>query len=350
MKGIKSRFMVICSSLLISGFRSEQVQVQVKSDAAAFLLQQSRSVAKTKVQLENSFVPTSGSGGNLKASLEGVCREDSYQPSVLEQSFIAHASDWTADATSLCEHLGSRMAWIQENTEGSFTSGTSIFSRLCKKGKPPELLEPLAGILRNPRFICDGVDFDKEFDIDWLVLADHGRLSQPAKSILFDAGGSRFMDSMHWFASQYEKRGIVFDNIYVWEAIRQGTEAYWSGTAPEVRQKWEARLIFYDGVPVSAEEHSDHNPIKRILADCRLEDFCAFKLDIDTPSVELPIVEQLLASPAVASVLDEFFFEHHVHGLMQQYGWGPDVNGTFTDSYQIFTKLRSMGVRAHSWI
>jgi len=84
--------------------------------------------------------------------------------------------------------------------------------------------------------------------------------------------------------------------------------------------------------------------------ECRPDDFCAFKLDIDTPWVEVPLVRQLLKSPAIAQVLDEFFFEHHVHGLMQEQGWGENVNGTFADSYEMFAHLRRMGVRAHSWI
>jgi len=329
--------------------------MQVRPAASTSLLQLNRSTAKSKVGVVMGYQPTTGSGGNLKASLGGVCTEDSYQPSQLEQEFATHASEWTGEAGSLCEHLGARSAWIRENREDNLTSGDAIFSRLCKKGKSPELLEPLAGILRDPRFICDSTDFDREFSIDWLVLADDGRLSPTsefgtAKSILFDAGGSRFMDSMQFFTSHYEQRGIVFDRIYVWEASRQGIEAYWSGTPPEVRHKWEERLTFYDGVPVTTDADGEHNPPRRILADCRPEDFCAFKLDIDTPSVELAIVKQLLASPAVTSVLDEFFFEHHVYGLMQQYGWGSDVNGSFRDSYKMFTQLRKMGVRAHSWI
>jgi hypothetical protein len=170
-----------------------------------------------------------------------------------------------------------------------------------------------------------------------------------AKKIFFDAGGTRFMDAMNYFTSGYQKRGIVFDKIYVWEATAQGTEAYWEGTPAAVREEWEPRLTFYDGVPCTEEPNHEHNPPSRILKECAPEDFCSFKLDIDTPSVELPIVQQLLNDSKFGEVLDEFFFEHHVTGMMENYGWG-NVNGTVADSYDIFGKLRQMGVRAHSWI
>lgn len=297
------------------------------------------------------FVPTQGSGGSLKAGMEGTCSDDSYQPSLLEQGFAEHAVEWTRNPVVLCEHLGGRRQWLRENAGGATASGLRIFSRLCRKGQPPQLLEPLAGILRDPTFLCDSTDTRALFSIDWLVLADRTAVPAPSsKKILFDAGGTRFMDAMQFFTSKYESRGISLDKIYVWEAVPQGTEAYWEGVPAAVRSKWEPRLTFYDGVPCSAEPDHEDNPVRRILAECRPEDFCAFKLDIDTPSVELPIVMQLLASPKIGKVLDEFFFEHHVHGLMQQYGWGSEVNGTVADSYSIFSQLRRMGVRAHSWI
>lgn len=294
-------------------------------------------------------------------------------PSLLEKEWYSHVLNWTADPVSLCDHLSERSTWLRENEDGKLQSGGSVFSRLCKKGEAPQLLEPLAGILRDPRMICEGVDQELASSTDWLVLADQGEAKAPRQGsfighlldlassffrrgkqgkqrIFFDAGGTRFMDAMNFFTSQYGERGLEFDKIYVWEAVPQGRDAYWADTPPEVRSKWEHRLTFYDGIPISADENAWHNPLQRILANCQPDDFCGFKLDIDTPSVEGPIVQQLLQSPAVVKVLDEFFFEHHVSGLMQLYGWGPDVQGTFADSYKIFTQLRKMGLRAHSWI
>ena len=86
-----------------------------------------------------------------------------------------------------------------------------------------------------------------------------------------------------------------------------------------MRDKWEPRLTWYNGVPVTTEKGNMHNPVHRIHELCRIEDFCAFKLDIDIPHVEYSLVKQLLENHGY---LKEFFFEHHVHNpLMSEY-WG----------------------------
>jgi len=75
-----------------------------------------------------------------------------------------------------------------------------------------------------------------------------------------------------------------------------------------------------------------------------------FSNSTSTPRVELPLIEQLLGNPQeTRTKVDELFFEHHVHGVMQKW-WGHNVNGTFADSYDLFGRLRRLGVRAHSWV
>jgi len=310
------------------------------------------------------FTPTQGEGGRLSATYKSsgkekdhICENNKYTPSQLEKESRDNINAWASKQKTpeLCAHMGSKAeSWINQN-RGSEPPSDFIFSKLCRKGQYPQLIEPLAGILRDPRFPCQGKGEELEFSIDWLLTADENvfqsKTQSHAKKYLFDAGGSHFSDATKFFASHYEKRGILFDHIFVWEASSQQGEEYWKGVEPGVRAKWEPRVTFYNGVPVSAEPGHEHNVVERIYKMCGKEHFCAFKLDIDTPSVELPLVQQLLAQPEKTSVaLDEFFFEHHVHGTMQYYGWGRNVNGTFADSVDIFTKLRQMGVRAHSWI
>eukprot|EP00928_Gymnodinium_smaydae_P048126 TRINITY_DN3215_c0_g2_i1.p1 TRINITY_DN3215_c0_g2~~TRINITY_DN3215_c0_g2_i1.p1 ORF type:complete len:334 (+),score=40.37 TRINITY_DN3215_c0_g2_i1:55-1056(+) len=298
------------------------------------------------------FSPPSGSGGLLHATTSELCTEDGYFPSTLESGFVAHPLDWTKDANVLCEHLEQDgHSWILENTKGVLSSGTDIFSRLCKKGQKQQLIEPLAGVLRDPRYICDSDSQELKSGIDWLVLASIDiQQPPPSKVVFYDAGGSRFVEGIQFWISAYEKRGLPLDQIYVWEATKQGIDEYFSDVSADMRQKWEPRIVFYDGIPCSSEPEHEHNPVRRIIHECRAEDFCVFKLDIDTPGVELALVQQMLASDDIGNVLDEFFFEHHVHGLMQEYGWSTKVNGTFEDSYHMFSELRRKGVRAHSWI
>ena len=86
------------------------------------------------------------------------------------------------------------------------------------------------------------------------------------------------------------------------------------------------------------------------------EDFVSFKLDIDTPTIEIPIALQLSRDPAVAKLVDEFFFELHFDcEFMVACGWGfvPDYFEDFKLDRQNAMKLmldtRKLGVRAHFW-
>lgn len=275
------------------------------------------------------------------------CEEDTYLPSPLESNWVKNANAWTG--TDHCDHLapGDVQNWIQQNEHGKFSP--AIFSSVCRKGRLPQFIEPLAGILRDPRFDCPETD-KYVFSLDWLVWPGPQAAVPGTKSRFFDAGGSRFGESLLTFLETYRGHGIEIDEVFVWEFRKQGVESYWSGVDAATRARWEPKVTFYDGIGVNAELHSEHNPVSRLYQSCAPDDFCAFKLDIDTPEIELPLVQQLLGAPGeTQSKLDEFFFEHHVHGVMQRW-WGPEVNGTFQDSYSLFERLRQLGVRAHSWV
>lgn len=304
-----------------------------------------------------------------------VCLEDKYTPSEMEAQWYANAGTWLEqewhDDMKLagyvpehCKHLSqtTASAWIQQNEHGNHDP--AIFSRVCRKGKVPEYIEPLAGILRDPRFPCDA-SFSAHgmpwYSLDWIVYANKKAVTPGTKARFYDAGGSQFIDALQLFLEIYKGQGVVFDEVYVWEYRKQGTEVYWDGVEPALRKFWEPRLTFYDGVGVTDDKDSDNNPTSRIFRDCKPEDFCAFKLDVDTPPLESALAKQLLATPAETKAkLDEFYFEQHVHGYMQKF-WGDhtdSVNGkmmasttdTFVDSYKLFTDLRNLGVRAHSWV
>jgi hypothetical protein len=87
------------------------------------------------------------------------------------------------------------------------------------------------------------------------------------------------------------------------------------------------------------------------------EDFVSFKLDIDTPAVEVPIALELLKNPEITSLVDEFFFELHYRcDIMMYCGWGNrmpnEYLGLVLDRPRIlefFQDLRRLGVRAHIW-
>ena len=83
------------------------------------------------------------------------------------------------------------------------------------------------------------------------------------------------------------------------------------------------------------------------------------KLDIDSPSTEIPLFEQLLSdNDDISRLVDEFFFELHFRcEVMMPCGWGDKIpekhNSLYLDRISVleaFTKLRRKGVRAHFWV
>merc|ERR1711860_255674 len=157
--------------------------------------------------------------------------------------------------------------------------------------------EPLAGLLRDPRMVCETKGQVFHMYVDWLLLADNQVLPlapSGSRSLLFDVGGSRFPEALQFLVAEYASRGVVFDEILVWEAKRQGNVTYWAGAPEALREMYELHLTLFDGVSVTAEVGGHENPITHILERCHEEDFCVFKLDIDKPTLERELAAQVL--------------------------------------------------------
>ncbi len=105
-------------------------------------------------------------------------------------------------------------------------------------------------------------------------------------------------------------------------------------------------------VGVSAEEGNKLNPLESIIKTLDEDDFVVVKLDIDTPSVELPLVRQLLQDKdgIYSKIIDQFYFEHHVHLGGLKNTWGREgMFGTVKDSLELFSKLTAKSIPAHYW-
>ena len=113
-------------------------------------------------------------------------------------------------------------------------------------------------------------------------------------------------------------------------------------------------------MPIKANISDKDSPLRVIKEIAQPEDFVSFKLDIDCPEVEIPIVLQLLNDTTLIELVDEFFFELHFRcEVMMRCGWGTDsiaipyeMLGLQLDrshALELFSGLRQKGIRAHIW-
>lgn len=228
----------------------------------------------------------------------------------------------------------------------------------CTGVKRTVYLEPLVSFLRHPLALCVAGDDRAYFrDKSYLLVPHQEEVTHSASyKWLFDAGASTYNSgaggaSQSWFVNTYRARGIEFDRIIGWEARPMDPKSQWSTVPDDIKRK----TSWYN-IPANATvDHAD-NPLTYIKKLTKPEDFVVFKLDIDTPQVEVAIVQQILNDAELHTLIDEFYFEHHVTGSpMQWHGWGnlstvETPLNDITDSYELFSYLRTKGIRSHSWV
>lgn len=107
------------------------------------------------------------------------------------------------------------------------------------------------------------------------------------------------------------------------------------------------------------------SPLRMIKETATPSDFVSFKLDIDTPDIEIPIALTILQDSELTDLIDEFFFELHFHcEVMMSCAWGDllqnrtaeeveqGLYGLKLDRYsamEFFQNFRKAGVRSHFW-
>ena len=110
--------------------------------------------------------------------------------------------------------------------------------------------------------------------------------------------------------------------------------------------------ILFLSTGVNHKEGNQLNPLNSILQKFKEDDFIVLKLDIDINTIELPLAHQLLAGGVNGTyhrLIDQFYFEHHVHLSEIAYAWNESMVGTMKDSLDLFYGLRSKGIPAHFW-
>lgn len=174
------------------------------------------------------------------------------------------------------------------------------------------------------------------------------------KNYFFDAGTSSFESSMWWFTCMYNQRNITFDSLYGWEFTLLEPAKFWEEVPSLMRPKYH----FYN-IKMSSDPLDGNSPLRMIRQIAGEQDFVSFKLDIDTPSVEIPTVLEILKDESLQRLIGEFFFELHFRCEIMMYcGWG-EGNKVPEESFgvklhrwnvlDLFQQLRKAGVRSHFW-
>ena len=237
----------------------------------------------------------------------------------------------------------------------------------CSGAEVTAHVPPLAALMRDPRPVCArgaertdwaahgllpaAVNLQRK---DFVLLdpgylsAVHASLHPGRRAFLFDAGagfwGSTEMSSLPWLLAEFSKFGVSFDHVFAWEMTPHPGSEFFKGMPAEVV----ARTSFYN-FPVQSEVGHPANPFTVMKEVARPGDFVVFKLDVDFPAVELPLVEQLRTDASLQELVDVFFFEHHVVNQDMARFWLKEVAGTFLTSAALFTDLRVKGVNAQVW-
>lgn len=306
----------------------------------------------------------------IDAASKSSCHVTStYVPSKLEKIQRLHHISWTDD---YCSFYNS-----QEDVRRSLTTAVLHVVNKNKNlvhvyNSDPEVLchmrhhvncgslnytfvtyiEPLYSIIRNVYAVqCPGFTASPTLmDIDYLIPADSYSLAlkQTKSNILFDLGASDWAGlSQTGLQLLYRTRGIRFDRHLMWEA----KSVVMSDLLAHVPAD-EIPSYQYFNVPATADPLDARNPLNILLNVAEVDDFVVLKLDIDNSLAELSYIDQIFASTAVSSRIDEFYWEPHFNvPALIECCWKTSANKSLSlsDVVSIFTRLRTLGIRAHGW-
>lgn len=312
-----------------------------------------------------------------------------YQPSEIEAFVRSHAKEYGYDAETAplrpsCDILTNQTSpmyskiqrWREGLTEyekllNEFTPITKDLRTLvdpCEKlrlgkdglesmfgSKLPStgsfgVIEPLMPPMRHPDF-CYGAP-ESLMSISYIVhdfeALCRKSMRPTSRTALIDLGASlTFQGSstaMIDLYSLFAKFGFHFDHYYAFEVTPTNARDVYN----KIPREWLSNFHWINaGVEASLE--SPLNPWN-ILSDFEADDFVVVKLDIDNSELENALAQQLLENPALASRVDVFYYEHHVHMKELRAPWASFMSGSLAHSMGLFARLRELGIAAHSWI
>ena len=276
-------------------------------------------------------------------SLQQYSRDlDEYNKAVKDAPSNSNLMDYIEEGDySICDML-------KPHTDGLNALFPSRQLSLSRSG----LIEPLTPPLRSHK-ICQN-QRNHLMSLDYLVHdyeAMCRNLKEYSKLVMIDMGASLDFHGGNQpivtLLNEYEKFGFHFDHIYGFEITKMDPKKVYEELLPE------KYFHSYHWINVGVNHEPGHklNPLHSILQKFNEDDFVVVKLDIDTPSVELPLVRQLMAGgpdKIYHRIVDQFYFEHHVHLGELARDWGT-MNGTVKESIEMFQYLREKGIASHYW-
>ncbi len=272
---------------------------------------------------------------------------------------------------------------------GSFpsTKHDELFSKMyyrfeCSKPFQSNLfvsqyIEPLVGLLRDPLTICIYKTLSSPLKIYGTIALQSKRFfllgpsapyenfqtsstksiapwlyQQGSQKILFDIGSSYFngidgttksgpLTGARWFYEYFSLNSLRFDRIIAFEATQYPPQTFWNQIPDDI-------IGSFTFINTGVNKAGKFNPWNILKSIAKVNDYVIIKLDIDRPALENALINQVLNDTSISSLIDEMFFEMHVTVKEMIPNWD-HPQGQLKDTYILFTKLRQLGIRMHSW-
>ena len=211
-------------------------------------------------------------------------------------------------------------------------------------------VEPILPPMRHPMVCFDQRKYNMNMRYMIHDFAQLCRTLKPStRTVFIDMGASLDFHGTEespamYVTKLYSKFGFSFDHIYAFEISKKEPTQVYERVPDEFMSSYH-----WINVGVSADLDAKMNPLNSILKNFDSDDLIVVKLDIDTPHIEVPLAYQILENPRVLELIDQFYFEHHVHlGELRRY-WGHTMKGSVADSLKLFSSFREKGIAAHFW-
>jgi len=313
----------------------------------------------------------------VRAETASAVLRPQYQPSPVEREWARLVAE--VDPRE-CQHAWSNGSRLMARLERDVAS-SAVFEQSSSFTVGPESqgaalvwpIEPLVSFLRWPAALSPGhttraAIMNKSYYQLAPVRAGSRRF------LFFDIGASLYSSaraggdggsSLRWFRNRYQNltgSPQPFDHIYAWEGQEYNATVLWDSFPAQV-----VPFVSYYNVRADARPNAKHNPLRVLTQVARLDDHVVLKLDVDHQATQVALIQQVLGNRRISALIDELFWEHEVAGSAMGcprlwkgrsgHGWSTmrfDTSqgrgGTLAESYELFGRLRSLGIAAHSWV